>query len=60
MALDIVCNMQVDPKTAAAKSEYKGQTYYFCARGCKVAFDKDPEKYLSAAAGGEGHHHHKH
>ena len=60
MALDIVCNMQVDPKTAAAKSEYKGQTYYFCARGCKVAFDKDPEKYLSAAAGGEGHQHHKH
>jgi hypothetical protein len=27
-------------------SEYKGKTYYFCAKGCKVAFDKDPEKYL--------------
>ena len=46
MAKDLVCNMEVDPKTAAAKTEYKGQTYYFCAFGCKIAFDKDPEKYI--------------
>lgn len=45
---DIVCGMMIDPETAAATSEYKGQTYYFCARGCKVAFDKDPEKYIRA------------
>jgi len=45
---DLVCGMMIDPQTAAATSEYKGQTYYFCARGCKVAFDKDPEKYLKA------------
>lgn len=57
MALDPVCKMEVDPKTASAKSEYKGQTYYFCAPGCKVAFEKDPEKYLKADKGGEGHHH---
>ena len=57
MAIDPVCKMEVDPKTAPAKSEYKDQTYYFCAPGCKVAFDKDPEKYLKAAKGGEGHHH---
>ena len=57
MALDVVCKMEVDPKTAAAKSEYKGQTYYFCAPGCKRAFDKDPEKYLSAEPGGSGHQH---
>jgi len=54
MAIDPVCKMEVDPKTAPAKSEYKGQTYYFCAPGCKVAFDKDPEKYLK----GEGKHEH--
>jgi len=42
----LVCGMTIDPKTAAATSEYKGQTYYFCAKGCKVAFDKDPEKYI--------------
>ena len=46
MAIDPVCKMTVDEKTAPAKSEYKGTTYYFCAMGCKKAFDKDPEKYL--------------
>ena len=46
-AVDPVCGMKVDPKNAAAKSEYKGHTYYFCAAGCKEAFDKEPEKYLS-------------
>lgn len=46
MAIDPVCEMVVDEKKAAATSEYKGKTYYFCARGCKVAFDRDPEKYL--------------
>ena len=54
MAIDPVCKMTVDPKTAPAKSEYKGQTYYFCAPGCKAAFEKDPEKYLK----GEGEHAH--
>ena len=60
MARDPVCDMQVDPKTAAAKSEYKGQTYYFCAPGCKAAFDKEPEKYLQKEHGGGGHQHHGH
>ncbi len=48
MAKDPVCGMMVDEKTAPATSEYKGQTYYFCARGCKIAFDKNPEKFLAA------------
>lgn len=43
---DPVCKMDVDPATAAAKSEYKGKTYYFCAVGCKKTFDADPEKYI--------------
>lgn len=60
MALDIVCKMEVDPKTAPAKSEYKGKTYYFCAPGCKRAFDKDPEKYLQGAESGEAHQYHGH
>jgi YHS domain-containing protein len=47
MPIDPVCNMVVDEKTAAAKSEYKGKAYYFCAKGCKIAFDKNPEKYLN-------------
>ena len=47
MAIDPVCKMDVDEKTAAATSEYKGQTYYFCAVGCKKAFDADPGKYIA-------------
>ncbi|HID85863.1 MAG TPA: YHS domain-containing protein [Anaerolineae bacterium] len=50
MAKDPVCGMMVDEEKAAATSEYKGKTYYFCSKGCKVAFDKDPEKYLQGEA----------
>ena len=50
MAIDPVCKMTVDEKTAAATSEYKGKTYYFCAIGCKKAFDNDPEEYLKDQA----------
>ena len=46
MVKDPVCGMDVDPATSAGKSEYKGQTYYFCSLGCKKAFDKEPEKYV--------------
>ena len=45
-ARDPICGMQVDIEKAAGTSEYKGKTYYFCAPGCKKAFDEDPEKYL--------------
>jgi YHS domain-containing protein len=59
MAIDPVCGMEVEKATAAATSEYEGQTYYFCAPGCKQAFDKDPEKYAGLKDDGE-HHHHNH
>ena len=55
MAKDPVCGMDVAPKTAAAKSEYQGQTYYFCSKGCKTQFDKTPEKFVGAQ---HGEHHH--
>ena len=57
MAIDPICRMKVDPKTARDKAEYKGKTYYFCCTGCKVAFEKDPEKYLKEVEGGAEHHH---
>ncbi|MBX5464266.1 MAG: YHS domain-containing protein [Clostridia bacterium] len=56
MARDPVCGMDVDEATAPAKAEYQGKTYYFCAPGCKRAFEKDPERYLSG--GGEAEHAH--
>lgn len=48
--LDPVCTMMIDPEEAKFKSEYKGQTYYFCAPGCKYLFDKDPEGYANFTA----------
>ncbi len=45
-ALDPVCGMTVDVATAKLTSDYKGKTIYFCAPGCKRAFDRAPEKYL--------------
>ena len=48
MATDPVCEMEVEESTAQFKSEYKGETYYFCAAGCKKSFDEDPEHYLNS------------
>jgi len=46
MAKDPVCKMEVDKKNAVGVSKYKGVTYYFCAPGCKKAFEADPERFL--------------
>lgn len=62
MARDPVCGMDVDEATAQWKSEYLGQTYYFCAPGCKQAFDQNPARYATAEGthGEHGHHGHGH
>ncbi|MFQ5832555.1 MAG: YHS domain-containing protein [Candidatus Thorarchaeota archaeon] len=46
MARDPVCGMTVDEKSSKYKSEHKGKTYYFCMKGCKKAFDSNPEHFL--------------
>ena len=51
MAKDPVCGMMVDEKKAAATSQYRGKTYYFCSPGCKKTFDANPEKYLKGYKG---------
>ena len=51
VAIDPVCDMEVDQDHAAATSVYRDQTYYFCAPGCKAAFDLEPEQYLRREAG---------
>lgn len=43
---DPVCGMEVTYETAQARSEYNGQTYYFCSLGCKEDFDREPERYI--------------
>ena len=47
-AVDPICQMDVDvDNPPGGQSDYQGASYYFCAPGCKVAFDADPEKYLT-------------
>ena len=48
-AIDPVCGMTVEIATARWTHDYNGQTYYFCAPGCKRSFAKEPEKYLAQA-----------
>ena len=43
---DLVCNMTVASIPENRPFEYHGVTYYFCAPGCRVAFEKDPEKFI--------------
>ncbi len=47
-AIDPVCHMTVEKETARATSEHEGETFYFCAPGCKHMFDEDPPKYIGA------------
>ncbi len=57
MEIDLVCGMEVDPKTAAGESVYMGKTYYFCSPGCKRDFDKEPQRYVNAGMPHDGHVH---
>jgi P-type Cu+ transporter len=43
---DPVCGMSVDVATAKHKSDYAGQSYYFCSAGCREKFAGNPQKYL--------------
>ncbi len=60
-AIDPICQMDVDTDNPpGGQSEHEGTTYYFCAPGCKVAFDKEPEKYVSEAHDHDDHEGHDH
>lgn len=50
MATDPVCGMTVEPDQAAGQADYQGTTYYFCAEGCRKAFQEDPERYLTGGS----------
>ncbi|UCD72211.1 MAG: copper ion binding protein, partial [Syntrophobacterales bacterium] len=46
MAIDLVCGMIIDEKSAPAKTTHGGTDYYFCATYCREAFDRDPQKFI--------------
>lgn len=46
MTRDPVCGMQIDEMKAEGKIEYEGQTYFFCASGCRTKFAQDPKRFV--------------
>ncbi len=42
---DPVCGCKVDTEGAEYKSEFEGQTYYFCTESCKMKFDMSPGQW---------------
>ena len=47
IAKDPICGMTVDEKTARSAVR-DGITSYFCCDGCKIKFEQEPEKYVTA------------
>ena len=43
---DPVCGMMVDPDKTDLVASYQGSSYYFCAEGCRKAFEMNPKEYL--------------
>ena len=43
--IDLVCGMTVQAIPANRPFEYEGRTYYFCAPGCRTAFENDPVSF---------------
>ncbi len=46
-AIDPICHMKVDPRTAKHTSQHGGKAYYFCCAGCKSRFDQNPVQYAA-------------
>jgi xanthine dehydrogenase accessory factor len=47
-AVDPVCSMDVDVRTARHTAEVAGTMYYFCCAQCQVRFTTEPERYLAS------------
>ena len=46
-AIDPVCKMTVDKASPpGGTADHEGETYYFCAPGCREEFKSDPAKHL--------------
>ncbi len=46
MAIDLVCGMIVDEKSAPAKTTYDGADYHFCATYCREVFEKELGRFI--------------
>jgi YHS domain-containing protein len=45
--VDPVCGMAVVPGAKEIVASIDGETYYFCAKGCRQSFEENPQKFLN-------------
>lgn len=45
MATDPVCRMKIE-REKAVMTEWEGQSFYFCSRGCRNEFLEEPQQFL--------------
>jgi YHS domain-containing protein len=45
-SVDPVCGMKVEEGREAGKSQYAGETYYFCSKECERIFEEGPGQYI--------------
>ena len=48
--IDPVCQMTVEPETAAARVRHEGVDYYFCSEWCAEQFKENPSAFLAKPA----------
>ncbi|MEW5967444.1 MAG: heavy metal translocating P-type ATPase [Pseudomonadota bacterium] len=51
MAIDPVCGMTVDERSAAGSVVRAGKTWYFCSVRCRHEFEAHPDKYAKTGVG---------
>lgn len=54
MPRDPVCGMNVKDDKNAIKSDYNGQTFYFCSNRCRDEFRRNPEAYIRTSGSNNG------
>lgn len=57
MAIDPVCGMNVEEKSAAGNAVHSGTTYYFCSPKCQHEFESNPAKYAGIGKAAHTHDH---
>ncbi len=63
MAIDPVCGMEVDEKSAAGSATHQGTTYYFCSTRCQHEFETRLDKFATTGKRQSNvpeHHDHAH
>jgi P-type Cu+ transporter len=50
--VDPVCGMTITKESAAASTEHRGRTWYFCSRSCLEKFENDPSAYTDPKKSG--------